>query len=624
MISNKTAEVHCPFAKEQHDNRAKFIGSLSADEMKTFLADEARDDARTQEALEYAAEYHGCPQIPWQPLRGIETTVNDDGDAFINLDNHAGLTAFKVIDDGADNVCRILTLFGSLAYSCDDMTDDYEGSVIILGRSRIKPNEWNDTYIEQLTGTIEIHGTPISGFESIADITEEIILRNLDRCRDTNPKTESDDMVNLSDSFNGTPRFNDADFDKSETYTLPTRKTATENRGRKSLKMPPKAGLLTFPQILAIAGIQPPESETGFTTFGSPVISDDFVTKPLKEPLVQGIVRQAETLNVIAASKTGKTWMVMGLAACLVRGDNWLSTYPCKKSRVHVIDNELHKPTFDKRWKDVCRAYDMTAEESRQLTRQCIRGKNATIVDIVADLILNHKKGDFDVIFIDAMYRTLPRGTSENDSADMTAFYNLLDSLAEHLDCTVAIVHHSSKGNQGFKSVTDVGSGAGAISRATDAHLVIRDHKEKDYAVLDAKARSFPPIESQTVYFDFPRWLPSDLEPAVAANRKDGQDAEKDVKDTMAIVEKMSQTIPFNPRAVTSRTGISENRATKLLEASVGRLFKFVGEEENRVGNLKPLYVVMSAAESKPSDEPSADEQGEFSGDDFTGDGIPF
>ena len=44
--------------------------------------------------------------------------------------------------------------------------------------------------------------------------------------------------------------------------------------------------------------------------------------------------------------------------------------------------------------------------------------------------------------------------------------------LAIQTGAAFVLVHHSTKGSQAEKSVTDTGSGAGAMSRAVDSHIV--------------------------------------------------------------------------------------------------------------------------------------------------------
>ena len=68
----------------------------------------------------------------------------------------------------------------------------------------------------------------------------------------------------------------------------------------------------------------------------------------------------------------------------------------------------------------------------------------------------------------------------ENDNGTMASLYNYLDSIADYLKCCFVLIHHTSKGNQFLKDIIDVGAGAGAQSRATDTHLILRRHEEGD------------------------------------------------------------------------------------------------------------------------------------------------
>ena len=118
--------------------------------------------------------------------------------------------------------------------------------------------------------------------------------------------------------------------------------------------------------------------------------------------------------------------------------------------------------------------------------------------------------GFFKVIVMDAFYRFLPKDTDENSNGNLTDIYNLIDQYADQLGCSFVLVHHASKGNQSGKSVTDVGAGAGSQSRATDTHLILRQHQEPGCVVVDAAVRSWPPIEPRCLRWDFPVWQPDD------------------------------------------------------------------------------------------------------------------
>jgi hypothetical protein len=135
-----------------------------------------------------------------------------------------------------------------------------------------------------------------------------------------------------------------------------------------------------------------------------------------------------------------------------------------------------------------------------------LRGK---LADIHRVRKLARKRSGIDLVTLDALYRALPAGTSENDNGQMTAIYNELDAMAGEMNAAVVCVHHASKGGQSAKAITDRGSGAGSISRAADAHITIIPHQEPGFAVVEAVTRSFPPPEPFAMAWQYPLWVPA-------------------------------------------------------------------------------------------------------------------
>ena len=100
----------------------------------------------------------------------------------------------------------------------------------------------------------------------------------------------------------------------------------------------------------------------------------------------------------------------------------------------------------------------------------------------------------------------MPKGTDENDNGTVAGIYNLIDKYAAALDCAFILIHHTSKGNQSLKAVTDVGAGAGSQSRASDTHVILRRHKEQGVVVMDSVVRSFPSIGPVCLRWNWPLW----------------------------------------------------------------------------------------------------------------------
>lgn len=234
----------------------------------------------------------------------------------------------------------------------------------------------------------------------------------------------------------------------------------------------------------------------------------------LRPPVIDGLLREGETMNLIASPKTGKSWLVLDLAIAVATGRPWLGRFPTVAGDVLIIDNELHGETSANRIPKVAKARGLGTDEFAD--RVFIRNLRGGLQDIVSlgTFFRAIERGRFRLIVLDAFYRFLPAGMDENANADMASLYNHIDRYAADLGCAFVLVHHSSKGNQSGKSVTDVGAGAGSQSRATDAHLVLRPHEEPDVVVLDAAVRSWPPQESVCLRWAFPVWdVADDLDP---------------------------------------------------------------------------------------------------------------
>lgn len=133
------------------------------------------------------------------------------------------------------------------------------------------------------------------------------------------------------------------------------------------------------------------------------------------------------------------------------------------------------------------------------------------------------------------------------------------------------LIHHSTKGNQSGKAVTDVGAGAGAQSRAADTHLVLRPHEEPGVAVLDAAVRSWPPIEPRCLRWSFPVWTVEDsLDPADLKSEKPRRKPKPSVQPEPAKPAKPEWTVAsFTAAFVTETPAMTARIVHRATEADV-------------------------------------------------------
>jgi hypothetical protein len=301
---------------------------------------------------------------------------------------------------------------------------------------------------------------------------------------------------------------------------------------------------------------------------------------PRRRPaVIEELLRLGETMNIIAAPKIGKSWLSLLLAFAVANGWQWLGRFATVKGDVLLIDNELHPETSAHRLRTLATKLGLSETDLAGVSIINLRGQLKDLTRLGTGL-LRIERDRYRLIIIDAFYRALPRGTDENDNGAMAGLYNQLDYYADQLGASFALIHHSSKGSQTGKAVTDVGSGAGAQSRATDTHLILRPHEVKDAVVVDAAVRSWAPVEPFCIRWEFPTWSSApDLDPTALRRdrpRRAEQPKEQKPQEPPWTPKRLAETFgrpELRARAAIIEdavlNGLSHKRATELLKAAI-------------------------------------------------------
>lgn len=333
------------------------------------------------------------------------------------------------------------------------------------------------------------------------------------------------------------------------------------------------------------------EAETPRDTFTFADLSNAY--PQMKPPLIDGLVRIGEVMNIIANTKVGKSWFLYDLALSIVTGRYLFGRLPCTKGKVLICDNELHGETLASRLPFVAHAKGIDRSEyEHNLIIKTLRGNLRDFNTVAAEIREQFAPGELALVAFDAKYRFTKPGQSENDNASEAAFYNDADKFAEAMQCTVAFVHHATKGPQSDKRVSDVGAGAGSQSRAADVHAVFREHEDDGAFVFEALVRSFPPVEPIGLKWQFPLWIPdSDVDPGKLKGRlsaRQQQQSADDQRDAAKIVSALTNG-PATSTDLGRKTGISRERRARLLDwlESEGQI---QAEETMKKGNVCRVY----------------------------------
>lgn len=324
----------------------------------------------------------------------------------------------------------------------------------------------------------------------------------------------------------------------------------------------------------------------------------------LHPPVIDGLLREGETCNLISYSKVGKSWLAYSMLVSVISGTPWLGRFRTKQGKVLLIDNELHPATLADRLPRVADKLLPFQSENfvDNLDVIALRGNLRTLADL-EETLQEFEPGTYKLIVLDAMYRFAIDGVSENDNAAMAEFYNGLDRIAARTKAAIVVVHHSAKGYQNAKRVTDVGAGAGAQSRAADTHLVIREHKQNGVFVLEAAVRSFPGVEPMALTFEYPAWIPLlDVDPTQLRTPQMEHQDQRDEEATSKITKALADG-PATPRKLRDATGMGRDRIQRLLS-----LMEAQGHVEKIPTEVKgnPTYEYRITAEGKRDDRTAA------------------
>ena len=350
--------------------------------------------------------------------------------------------------------------------------------------------------------------------------------------------------------------------------TIASARRAAEERSAQGVDL---SGLKTTGGLSAVPGT----AQAGTTPTPPPSLRQLVAACPaLRPPVIDGLLRQGETMNIIAPSKTGKSWLVIDLALAVATGRPWLGM-DCVPGEVLILDNELHGETSANRVPKVAAARGIAFDDVAD--RVYVENLRGRLVDLFAlgPYFRQFTPGRFKVVILDAFYRFLPMRTDENDNGTMANLYNYVDAYADQLKCSFVIIHHTSKGNQSLKEVTDVGAGAGAQSRATDTHLVLRRHEEEDAVIMEAAVRSWPPVPPRCLRWAWPVWMPADdLDPTALRRESSRRGATSEAEqppsyDAAGFVERFLAEQPKSQARILEEAeaeGLSSRRVKRLLD----------------------------------------------------------
>ena len=254
---------------------------------------------------------------------------------------------------------------------------------------------------------------------------------------------------------------------------------------------------------------------------------------PLKEEILEGILRRGHKMLLGAGSKGWKTWSLIHLACAVSQGAPW-HDYASHAGKVLFLDFELQDGSFFRRVEWVAENVGANIDNIEVWN---LRG-HAAPLDEITPMVLRHvEKARYSLIILDPLYKVLTG--DENSAHEMTRFCNQLELLAVNLDAAVVVSSHFRKGKQGHKAAIDRTSGSGVFGRDPDAIGTLTPLEKRDDACeLEWILRDFPKAEPIRLRWECPILRVST---ELAHYKVDGEGG----RPQKAITQSMYETIVF-------------------------------------------------------------------------------
>ena len=231
---------------------------------------------------------------------------------------------------------------------------------------------------------------------------------------------------------------------------------------------------------------------------------------PPLEPILDGLFERGDKVEIIAPSKSRKSFLAMQLGLCIASGVDFIGIDVAAASRVLLCQLEVKPAWFHRRARRMAEAMDID-ESGKASDGLCFLNLRGVTFDPLA---LERTALDFgaDVIIIDPIYMLL--AGSENDIEAWRPIVSMFDRMAERSGCAVIYIHHDAKGFAGSRSIQDRGAGSNILGRSCDARITLTPHaQDDDCQVLETMNRNYPPREAVTIEFNGAYFTASDLHP---------------------------------------------------------------------------------------------------------------
>lgn len=250
------------------------------------------------------------------------------------------------------------------------------------------------------------------------------------------------------------------------------------------------------------------------------ICAADFCAEDEPDPpqLIQGLLYRGSKMIIAGPSKARKSWNLIDLAVAMSMGADWcgFKTIPAK---VLYVNLEIQKFSYRKRIKKVAAGRQIQTYKLTNFHAWNLRGHEAEISKLVADITAKVAQSSFDLIIVDPIYKTYG-DRQENSNTEMSQVLSYLERLALKANVAVLIAAHFPKGNLNGRDAIDRIAGASVFGRDPDVLLTMTPHELEDAFVVTPILRDLPAIDEFVIQWKGHRFERIQADPKVIEGRE--------------------------------------------------------------------------------------------------------
>lgn len=217
----------------------------------------------------------------------------------------------------------------------------------------------------------------------------------------------------------------------------------------------------------------------------------------MREPLIHGLLREGEIMNLVSPPKVGGTMLSLQLALAVASGTSWLGFETVKK-KVLYVDGDHHCEALLRRLDALCNATE-TPRPTIDIELLMLRGHSTD--HVLSDLTTQLRTKDYGLAVIDPFGALVP-GYEEFDNEKLANLYGEMDAAADRHRTCLVLTHRTHKNI----TMGATHQGSTTVARMADTHVVLRPSVDNNFYAVQIGVRSFPPVPEFLTKFSYPYW----------------------------------------------------------------------------------------------------------------------